>query len=130
MRRKKQKPRIFMFFHHVAQFFWLYCLWAMLLEYWNDPLFEIRKTPEGQNYGWTTEGTIHWVKEMFHDDINEILVFDEYDKEVVNGENCESNEEGFWTDILEQLVFFRLFFASIIIFRSNHRRCSVNKGVL
>ena len=130
MRRKKQKPRIFMFFHHVAQFFWLYCLWAMLLEYWNDPLFESRKTPEGQNYGWTTEGRIHWVKEMFHDDINEILVFDEYYKEVVNGENCESNEEGFWTDILEQLVFFRLFFASIIIFRSNHRRCSVNKGVL
>ena len=32
---------------------------------------------------------------MFHDDINEILVFDEYDKEVVSGENCESNEEGF-----------------------------------
>ena len=42
---------------------------------------------------------------MFHYDINEILVFDEYDKEVVNGENCESNEEGFWTHILEQLFF-------------------------
>ena len=30
---------------------------------------------------------------MFPDDINEMLVPDEYDEEDVNGENCKSDEE-------------------------------------
>ena len=32
---------------------------------------------------------------MFPDDIIEMLVFDEYDEEDVNGENCESVQEEF-----------------------------------
>ena len=38
---------------------------------------------------------------MFPDDISEILICDEYDEEDANGENCESDEEEFWIDILE-----------------------------
>ena len=38
---------------------------------------------------------------MFPDNISEILTCDEYDEKDVNGENCESDEEEFWIDILE-----------------------------
>ena len=52
---------------------------------------------------------------MFPNDIIEMLESDESDKEDVNGENCESVEENFWTDILESLDTFRLCFASIVM---------------
>ena len=37
---------------------------------------------------------------MLPDDIIEMLVFDEYDGEDVNGENCESVQEEFWIDMI------------------------------
>ena len=49
--------------------------------------------PESQGYGWVAEGRIHWVKEMFPNDISEILISDDYDEEDVNGKSCESDEE-------------------------------------
>ena len=36
---------------------------------------------------------IRSVKEIFPDDINEMLVPDEYDEEDINGENCKIDEE-------------------------------------
>ena len=47
-----------------------------------------------------TEGRIEWIKEMFPDNITEILVSNEYDEQEINGENCESFEELLiWHDI-------------------------------
>ena len=58
---------------------------------------------------------MHSVKEMFPDDINEILVFNEYDEDEVDGENCESDQGEFWINILEYLDSVRLGFASIVM---------------
>ena len=58
---------------------------------------------------------MHLVKEMFPDGINEILVFNEYDEDEVDGENCESDQGEFWIDILEYLDSLRLRFASIVM---------------
>ena len=58
---------------------------------------------------------MHSVKEMFPDGINEILVFNEYDEDEVDGENCESDQGEFWIDILEYLDSLRLRFASIVM---------------
>lgn len=57
---------------------------------------------------------MHSVKEMFPDGINEILVFNEYDEDEVDGENCESDQGEFWIDILEYLDSLRWRFASIV----------------
>ena len=51
--------------------------------------------PASQTYEWVAEGRIHGVQEIFPDDINEILLSDEYDEEDVNGENCGGDEEKF-----------------------------------
>ena len=58
---------------------------------------------------------MHSVKEMFPDDINEILVFNEYDEDEVDGKNCESDQGEFWINILEYLDSLRLGFASIVM---------------
>lgn len=58
---------------------------------------------------------MHSVKEMFPDDINEILVFNEYNEDEVDGENCESDQGEFWINILEYLDSLRLGFASIVM---------------
>ena len=58
---------------------------------------------------------MHSVKEMFPDDINEILVFNEYNEDEVDGKNCESDQGEFWINILEYLDSLRLGFASIVM---------------
>ena len=63
----------------------------MLLEYRNDPLFEIRKYLKSRTMECSSEDTLG--QRNVDDDINEILVSDQYDEEDVNEENCESNEE-------------------------------------
>ena len=56
---------------------------------------------------------------MFLDDINEILLSDEYDEEDVNGENCGRNEEEFWIDILKSLDSLKLCFLSIVTLKTH-----------
>ena len=66
---------------------WLHCFRA---NYISEILKRsIARNPEilqGQKYGCAAEGRIHLVKEMFPDDINEILVYDEYVVKEVNGD--------------------------------------------
>ena len=81
--------------------FWLHCLWTNTVDrilkqsiVWNP------KRPDSQNNRWTFKRRIDRVKEILPNDIDELLVSDEYDVEDVNGENCDSDEEEFWIDIL------------------------------
>ena len=76
---------IFLFFHHLAEYFWLHCLRANYVTgILKRSIPRNPEIPESQNYRWAAEGRIHLVKEMFPDDFNEILVSDEYDEEDIN----------------------------------------------
>ena len=62
---------------------------------WKRSIVRDLEIPESQNYGCTAAGGIQWVKEIFPNDIMEILVSNEFDEENAFEEDCESDDGEF-----------------------------------
>ena len=94
--RKENKTSYISVLPPCRSVFWLPCLRANYdAGILKRSIVRNPERPENQNCQWTAERRIKWIKEMFPDEITEMLVSHEYDEEDINWGNCESVEEEF-----------------------------------
>ena len=81
--KKKIKVWIFLYCHHEAHNFFTASLRRYVAGIWKICIFRNPEIGESQNYGWTAEGKIQWVKGIFPANIKEKLVSKEHDDQEV-----------------------------------------------